>query len=46
MINDELDQAVAAVRSIIVAERVRTGPMEEAVSKLYPSLFEDRSRPA
>jgi guanylate kinase len=39
VINDDLDQAVKAVRSVIVAERCRAGPMEKVVSKIYPSLL-------
>jgi guanylate kinase len=39
VINDDLDLAVRAVRSVIVAERCRAGPMREAVSKIYPSLL-------
>ncbi len=45
VINDDLDQAVAAVRAVIVAERCRKGPMEEAVSKIYPSLLKAAALP-
>jgi guanylate kinase len=43
VINDDLDQAVRAVRSVIVAERCRTGPMGEIVSKIYPSLLKGQA---
>jgi len=39
VINDDLDQAVRAVGSVIVAERCRAGAMGEVVSKIYPSLL-------
>jgi guanylate kinase len=39
VINDDLEQAVGAVRSVIIAERCRAGPMGEVVSKIYPSLW-------
>jgi guanylate kinase len=39
VINDDLEQAVKAVRSVIIAERSRARVMGEAVSKLYPTLL-------
>jgi len=39
VINDDLKHAAEAVRSVIVAERCKTGPMGEAVSRIYPFLL-------
>jgi guanylate kinase len=38
VINDDLNQAVRSVRSVIIAERCRAKVMGETVSKLYPGL--------